>query len=220
MKALAPTVIALALALLLTAPALAGGDGSGDTVTKTFKITLYGDVPEDRSVAATYFTREQVEAGFSGETVIIFCGQVPREDLNPEAEVITASTEDCEGGDGTTYTQEVRLDRGTELTYLFAAGPEDIPEDYDGSEDVLIYTTPRDQNFRPTEYETVSEDMTNAAHYNFDAGQGGVGSGPGGPGMPDTGAGGMAGATLPLGYGLATLSLLVGFAYAAVRRYR
>ncbi len=219
MKALASTLTALALALLLTVPAFAGGDEGGDTVTKTFAITLYGDVPEDRSVAAIYFTREQVEAGFSGETVIIFCGQVPREDLNPEAEVITASTEDCEGGAGTTYTQEVALKRGTELTYLFAAGPEDIPEDYDGSEDVLIYSTPRDQTFQPTAYETVSEDMTSSAYYDFDTGKGGAGAGPGTPKMPHTGAGGMASTGIPLGYGAAALCLLAACGCAA-RRYR
>ncbi len=218
MKTITSTMAALMLALLLTVPALAGGDGGGNTVTKTFKITLYGDVPGDRSVAATYFTREQVETGFSGETIIIFCGQVPREDLNPEAEVITASTEDCEGRAGTTYSQAVELDRGTQLTYLFAAGPEDVPENYDGSEDVLIYTTPRDQNFQPTEYETVSEDMTNAAYYDFDAGQGGAGSGPGAPQMPGTGAGVMAGTGLPIGRGTAALSLLAATWYA-VRRY-
>ncbi len=218
MKTMASTLTTLALALLLTAPAVAGGDKGGDTVTKTFEVTLYGDVPHDRSVAATYFTREQVEAGFSGETIIIFCGQVPSEDLNPEAEILRVTTGDCKGDEGTTYTQEVELERGTELTYLFAAGPEDVSEDYDGSEDVIIYTTPRDQSFQPTEYETVNEDMTNAAYYDFDAEQGGEGSGPGAPQMPDTGAGGMAAAGLPWSYGATGLSLLAASWYA-VRRH-
>ncbi len=201
------------------APQMPDTGAGGDTVTKTFEVTLYGDVPRDRSVAATYFTRQQVEAGYSGETIIIFCGQVPSEDLNPQAQVIRASTEDCKGGDGTTYTQEVELKRGTEITYLFATGPEDVSENYDGSEDVILYTTPRDQNFQPTEYEVVDENMTNSAHYDFDAEQGGEGSGPDAPGMPETGAGGMAHSGLPLGYAAVVLSLLLACGYLA-RGYR
>ncbi len=195
-------------------PKMPDTGGGHDTVTKTFEVTLYGNVPHNRSVAGTYFTREQVEAGFSGETIIIFCGQVPDDDLNPEAEVLRVTTEDCKGGQGTTYAQEVQLERGTELTYLFATGPEDVSEDYDGSEDVIIHTTPRDQSFQPTEYETVNEDMTNAAYYDFDAEQGGVGSGPGAPQMPETGAGGMAGAGPPWSHGAAGLSLLAVSWYA------
>ncbi len=50
MKILASTLTALVLALLLSAPAFAGGDDGGDTVTKTYSLTVNGrvDDPGDR----------------------------------------------------------------------------------------------------------------------------------------------------------------------------
>ncbi len=56
MKTLASISLALALALVLAVPALAGGE-QNDMVTKTFELTIKGAVDDsaDRLFAVTYF---------------------------------------------------------------------------------------------------------------------------------------------------------------------
>ncbi len=219
MKTLASLLTALALALLLAVPVLAGGDG-GDTVTKRFKVTLYGDVPKDRAVAVFYATREQWEAGKGEGTNIVFCGQPDEEDQAPNVETVVASDEDCSGG--STYSQVVRLERGAEIVFLFVHGPEDVPEDYQGEDDVVFHSTPFDENFQPVEYETIDDDTTNDAYYDFEMQKGGAGNGADAPGMPGAGAGGMVNGSRPPGISLAAaaaaIPLLAAGGYARRRR--
>ncbi len=220
MKTLRVTLATFVLLALLAFPAFAEDNeqttakaGAGGTVTKTFKLTLYGPVAEDMSAVANFYTREQFEAGQHESTTIILCGQVDEQDLGPETELIVSSTEDCAGGAGTTYSHEVELEAGTEIAYFFAAGPEDVSEDYDGSEDILIHTSGFNENFEPMGYEIVSSDMTNAAWYTF-----GTDDAQQVPNeMPETGAGGLAG-TLPAGQAAAMLSILAAVGYAVLRR--
>lgn len=216
MKTLRAILAAFMLLTLATVPAFAEDNqqakeqaGAGGTVTKTFQLTLYGSVPDDMSAVANFFTREQFEAGQHESTTIVLCGQVDEQDLGPETELVVGSTEDCAGGNGTIYSHDVELEAGTEIAYFFAAGPEDVSEDYDGSEDILIHASGFNENFEPTEYETVSTDMTNTAWYTF-----GTDDTQQVPNeMPVTGAGGLAGA-LPLGQAVALLTVLAVGAYA------
>ncbi len=220
MKTLRAILAAFALLTLAAVPAFAEDNqqakeqaGAGGTVTKTFQLTLYGSVPHDMSAVASFFTREQFEAGQHESTTIVLCGQVDEQDLGPETELVVGSTEDCAGGNGTTYSHAVELEAGTEIAYYFAAGPEDVPEDYDGSKDILIHTSGFNENFEPMGYETVSSDMTNAAWYRFGAED--TQQVP--SEMPETGAGGVAG-TLPVGQAVALLTVLAVGAYAGLRR--
>lgn len=63
-----------------------------------------------------------------------------------------------------------------------------------------------------------TEDATITAYYDYNTGQGGLGEGPGVPEVPDTGAGGMGGSSLPLGNAVAALALLAAGGYATRRR--
>jgi hypothetical protein len=71
--------------------------GGGDTVTKTFELTLNGDVPADQLFTLLYTpVRDGGAAG--GTEQVIFCG-VP----DPQPDEVVVSDEDCVGG-GNTYT--------------------------------------------------------------------------------------------------------------------
>lgn len=205
MKTLASSLMALTLALLLVIPVHVDGDKRDDTVTKTFELTLYGDVPADQLFAVGYATRAQLVDGAFPDPVpyILFCGSLAEGDDQP-AQVFTEGS--CTGGEGTTYSADVELDQGAELAYFFARASSTDPNLFDA-----FLTTPINKELKPTAYETLSDDSTNAAYYRYGAAAEPM------PEMPATGAGGMAGSRFPLARVAATLGLLAAGAYTARR---
>ncbi len=85
MRNIATVLIALTLALVAVAPAFAGGHEQDDMVTKTFELTLYGDVPVDQLFAVGYATRKQLVDGAFPDPVqyILFCGTLSEGDDPP-----------------------------------------------------------------------------------------------------------------------------------------
>ncbi len=205
MKTLASSLMALTLALLLAMPAHAGGDERDDTVTKTFELTLYGDVPADQLFAVGYATRAQLVDGAFPDPVpyILFCGTLSEGDDQP-AQVVTEGS--CTGGEGTTYRADVELEEGDELAYFFARASNTDPNLFD-----IFFATPINEELKPTAYETLSDDATNAAYYRYGT------AGEAMPEMPATGAGGMAGGQFPLAGVAGTFGLLAAGAYTARR---
>ncbi|MDP9352576.1 MAG: hypothetical protein M3P51_13700 [Chloroflexota bacterium] len=205
MKIWISTLMALTLALVLSGPALAG-DGQDDTITKTFKLTLYGDVPAAELFAVGYATREQLDNGSFPDPVpyILFCGTLSPGDDRP-TQVVTDGS--CKGGHGTTYTATVEFERGAELAYFFVRASNADPNLFDA-----FLTTPINEELKPTAYETLSDDATNAAYYRYGAAEEPM------PKMPTTGAGGMADSYPPFAGAAAILGLLAAGTYTARRR--
>ena len=200
MRTIASTLTALALALLLTAPAVAGGERD-DTVTKTLELTLHGEVPQDRVFGAFYYVSPETHpAG-----LVQFCGpQVAGGE--PPSQVVS---DDACMGDGSVYRAEVEFDRGTgvfvEFVTLSVSDPQNTSE--------IFTEIPELENPESLRYETLDADATNSAWYRY-----GAGGNRQVPQMPATGAGGMSkdGAAVK---GIAVgLSLVVAGGYA-VRRW-
>lgn len=203
MKILASTLTALMLALLLVVPAPAGGS-TQDMATKTFKLTLYGDVPSGQVFGVLYTTQ-----GTQAPTIVQFCGP-ELQGVGPNIRRI--SEESCSGG-GTAYSFDAEFPQGTKLAFRYLTGPADDPQ-----ASQTFYTSiegdgaPSDTG----DFETLDADLINSAYYDSDTGRGGAGDGPGAPQMPDTGAGGLSDEGSPPG-GTAALAALVAIGYAASR---
>ena len=223
MKAITSAIAALMLALLLVAPALAAGE-QGETVTKTFELTLHGDVPEEATFSVFYLSldmpvdqaleeiSEHPEKYFPGQQrVIQFCG--PKVELGLPIHYV--SDEACKGG-GAVYTHDVELPLGGTLYFAYERAPADNPEGHEaffGSDD-------GDGQPGAEDFESLDADATNSGWFRYGAtgdDQQEM------PGMPDTGAGGLAGAgPSSMGAAAAALSLLVaaGYGLRAARRFR
>ncbi len=218
MKTLASILTTMVLALLLTTPAIAGGDKGDDTATKTYSLTVNGrmDEPDDR----LFFAMHSAEGDGTDEApeLIMFCGP-DLSQLIPEGEdfeVVRADnySEQCVGN-GTVYTASRELEPGGRLYFSFSTAL--LSELKAGGEPETIVTSDDgDDREEPEDFEVINIDTTNTAWYTFSI----SGDDQQAPQMPGTGAGGMASGGIPMGYGIAALSLLVGFAYAAVRKYR
>ncbi len=223
MKILAPTLMALTLALALAVPALAGGE-QGDMVTKTFELTINGEVdnPEDRVFAVTYFYSPDLSPAELGKVLTElytsdsppqppeslvqgiggFCGPQGYQEQLAEGlgmEVTPANARECEGG--RTYTVDLEVPRGTTIHYsLDTALLSDLEtsEMFGGSNkgDPMDLTTAED-------FEVIDADRVNSTTYSFKGGSTET------PQMPETGAGGMASGALPVGGTAGALSLLV-----------
>ncbi len=221
MKTLTSTLMALALALLAAVPALAGSE-QGDTVTKTFELTLHGDVPEDATFSVFYLSldmpvdqaleelSQNPEKYFpSQQRVIQFCG--PRLDVGLPTQQV--SGEACKGG-GTVYTYDVKFPRDSTLYFAYERSPADTPEGHEaffGSDD-------GDGQPEAEDFEALEGDRTNSAWFRYDAtgdDQQEM------PEMPDTGSGGLAGASAPPTHAAAAgLSVLATGCYALARSRR
>ncbi len=177
--------------------------GGGDMVTKTFTLTLKGDVPEDAIFPVFYATRDQIAADPEDPTIFLFCGQPPTEfGLEPKA--------DCEAG---VYTHTVQFEAGTEIALAFARASETDPESFEFFHQSFDGEQPSADD--PGDFETLNTDFTNSAWFTFTAGDDQQGKM---PAMPNTGAGGIAGSTLPIGQLAGALSLAVGYGYFLMRR--
>lgn len=113
----------------------------------------------------------------------------------------------CTGGKGTTYSADVEFERGAEITFFFARASNADPNLFD-----IFFSTPLNEELKPTRFETLADNATNAAYYRYGAGEGTT------PEMPATGAGGMAGGHLPIGGVAASVGPLAAAAYATRRR--
>ncbi len=200
MKTLASTLVALTLALILAVPVLAGGE-QGDTVTKTFELTLHGDVPEDR-VFAAYYSTDVTNVGGEPTDYILFCGGTESERAGARQVV---SQEDCAGA-GEVYRAQVEFERGAQLVYFFIVAVE-------GTENFEIFHT--NVPTRDSKPELLSTDTTNRAWYKF-----GAGDDQQVPGMPATGAGAMSGSGLPWTGHELVLTLLAAAGCAVLGRRR
>lgn len=203
MKAITKTLVSIStvlmLALLLAAPVSAGGDVQGETVTKTFELTLRGHVPQDRAFAA-YYSTDVSNVGGEPTDYILFCGGTESERSGARQVV---SHGDCVG-DGATYRAQVKFERGTELVYFFIVAVE-------GTETFeIFYTNVPSRESRP---ELLNTDTSNRAWYRF-----GAGDDQQLPAMPATGAGGMSESKVPSGEHERMLLLLAAAAFVALGR--
>ncbi len=201
MRTMASTLTALALALLLAAPAVAGGE-QGNTVTKTLELTLHGEVPQDRVFGAFYY----VSAETHPAGLVQFCGpQV--EGGEPPSQVVSEKA--CTG-DGSVYRAEVEFDRGTgvfvEFVTLSVSDPQNTLE--------IFTEIPEPENPESLRYETLDADATNSAWYRFEAG-----GNQQTPQMPATGSGGMSNDGAPVNGIAVGLSLVAAGGYAVRRRH-
>lgn len=119
------------------------GDDQQAMVTKTFKLTLYGDVPEDQVFRVVYAEGDHLPGRLEQPQVPIggvrFCGST-RGVPAPK----------CEGGDGTVYTARVTFRLGTTITFSFRGfGSLDQEEEFHSGT------------------ETLNSDITNPAWYTF-----------------------------------------------------
>jgi hypothetical protein len=199
MHTLRSVVIALILALLAL-PVFAARYEQSSTLTKTFTLTLHGNVPADRVFELRYITQAEIESG-ANPKVIRFCGGVdgPRVDL-----VISAAA--C-AGNGTVYTAEVQLPYGSNLAYqyftLLATDPQGTFE---------IFAT-NFQGQRPEgseDFETLTGNVTNTASY--DANRQAPGQ------MPDTGASSSISTGRSIAWIVVGISLLLVSGYALRKR--
>ncbi len=237
-KTIASMLTALMLLLVMATPGLAGGGDTGDdTVTKTFELTLTGDIPETQIFFGFVATREFIETGEGQITLILFCGDVPDEDLeeaeqDPEFDLVVVSSEACEGGEGTEYNADVELEQGAQIAFVIFRADLENEEDFE-----VIAESGFDEEGNPTEFETIEEDTTNPISCNFENGSCGNGQvgddqqmpsmvpdnamdmvgGGETPEMPNTGAGGMAGGGVPVSNIAAALSALAACGYAMLR---
>ncbi len=224
MKRITSTLTALALTVLLAVPALAGGNQQAGMVTKTFELTIHGEVdnPEDRLFAVTYFYSPDLAPAELGKLLIElytseqpvqppkslvqaiggFCGPEGYQEQITEGlgmEVTPANADKCEGGK--TYTVQLEVPQGTSIHYsLDTALVSDLEnsEGFGGSHKGDPMDLPTVEDF-----EVIDADQVNSATYSFEA-KGGEA-----PNMPETGAGGMAADALPVGRAAAAASALV-----------
>ncbi len=207
------------------------GGGGASMVTKTFELTLNGDVPADAAFVAGYLEEGQ-DPDTEGRFVIL-CGdlsQIPPEEIQdiPDEDII--SDEACVGN---VYSFERDFAQGTNLAFFFARASVTDEEFFE-----IFHTSLQNRNLDeppgPGDFETLNTDFTNTAWYTFtgagdvqddqqDDQQGGGGDDQQDEdlpeAMPETGAGGMAGTGLPIAQVAAAVSLLAAGAYGVRRRY-
>jgi len=187
-------------ALVLVAPTGAAGKGD-DMVTKTFTLTLNGDIPVTQGFFMIYL--EEGEDPETGGTFVIFCAdedQVTEEELLEDEPDAVVSAAACVGG-GKTYTYTAQFERGTRIAYFI--GRQNLTDAEDGA--VLATSVDKVEDLfagppGPEDFETLDANMTNAATCTM---RGGTCAEELVPRMPNTGAGGMAPRR---GYPLASLA--------------
>lgn len=206
MRNVGSVVMALALALVLSAPTLA----QDEEVTQPFKLTLYGDVPDGEAFYVSFAPEGHPEGTYE-----IICGTV-----EGVATEVSGSGPVCEGNaDGNVYTgsevfPESLFPVGTDLRFSFsrvtASGEREIvregttPINPDRSIDAWF-------GFGGAGPDDDKDDTGQSGQGN-DTQQGGTGQMP--DELPDTGAGGAAGG---IPFALSALLSLALAAYAVIR---
>ncbi len=173
--------------------------GSGTVaVTKTFQLTLYGDVPD-----GTAFSVEVENETTGSAEGVWLCG--------------SAGANECQGSaEGSVYTATRQYPEGTVLTFTWTRW---IPGDPEGNpfgtgRETIITSMTNSAWFRFEPAKDTKDDQQ-------DTGAGDVQDDqqvevP--KAMPSTGAGGMAGGGIPLGTVAATIMMLAAGGYATLRR--
>ncbi len=144
------------------------GGGGGAMVTKTFELTINGEVPADAAFVVGYL--EEGEDPDTGGHFVILCGdigQIPEEDLEgiPDEDIL--SDEACVG-DGNVLTFEREFEQGTGIAFFFARASvtdEDVFEVFHTSIEGTLEDDPG-----PEDFEMLDTDVTNTAFYTFGAG--------------------------------------------------
>ena len=180
--------------------------GGGDTVTKTFELTLNGTVPADQEFYAVF------AIGSSDGQFFYFCGPTREKQCVGDGTVYTASVDIPAGYDTETYFYRVNTDTGEKEE--FASYAERIDEDMTNR---AWYTFGKGTGAGDDQQDDVQDDSTgtgdDAQDDTQDDQQGEMPEE-----MPDTGAGGLAaGATIPVG-NAAGLTMLLGAGYAVIRK--
>ena len=139
----------------------------GDRVTKTFELTLYGDVPRDQAFTVQHQTEEELGEDGGGRLVWL-CGQPPKG--MPRDQITIVSSEDCRGGEGTVYTHKAEFERGEYVRVGFARMSEAGMES-EGGFGVVADTG-------LVELELLHADGTSSAWYDSDTKRGGEGDRP------------------------------------------
>jgi hypothetical protein len=139
----------------------------GDRVTKTFKLTLYGDVPKDQAFTVQHQTEDELgEDG--GGSLVWLCGQPP--EGMPRDQITIVSSEDCRGDKGTSYMHKAKFKRGEYVRVGFGRMSEAGMES-EGGFGVVADTG-------LVELELLHADGTNSAWYDSDTKRGGEGDRP------------------------------------------
>lgn len=161
MKILVSVLTVLALAFVCAGTALA--DGGGDTVIKTFELTVNGTPPADAALVVSYL--EEGDDPETGGALVVLCGDTDRLPAEDREGLEVLFNEPCEG-DGTRYTYEVEFPRGTAVAFFFARASVVTEEEFE-----IFASTPLDAEGNPLAYETLNADVVNAAAYDFGTAQ-------------------------------------------------
>jgi hypothetical protein len=184
MNKVVSTLLAALLTMLVSTSAFAAtsADG-GDTVLKTFELTILGDVPANEAFVIGFL--EEGEDPATGGTIVLACADFggmqasdaatmlegmdmdamdmgAMADMGSNVDII--SDQPCKRD--TTYSYEVEFPRGTGIAYFFLRVNLSDPENFE-----IITSSDLDEEGNPTEFEELNEDIVNAVEYDFDAAQ-------------------------------------------------
>lgn len=168
----------------------AGDDQQADMVTKTFQLSLHGDVPAGEAFAVAYGLPATEEFN-----IIVLCGS--------SAEY-GAAQDECMGG--TTYSGSAERSAGSGLYFAFIR---------------LMDGKITQEGIFHSGTETLAADMTNSAWFRFEAAKDTQDDQQEMPSkLPNTGAGGIPGAPVPVGALAAVASVVAATRYGILRRFR
>jgi hypothetical protein len=146
MKLFPLALLGLTLALVLGGPAVARTtqDGDGGTVTKTFQLTVNGDVPEGEFLYVRYSPRgnDPSDDGFA-----LFCGQLFEIDQKPACE-----------GNGTVYTDAITFPAGTTITFSYERSNQNTSQNDLDPYEIEVFQRGS---------EMLNADMTNGATFTY-----------------------------------------------------
>lgn len=181
------TLLAALLTLVVSTSALAApATDGGDTVLKTFELTIVGDVPANEAFLLGFI--EEGEDPATGGTVVLVCADL---DGSAAPEAVGALNDEMDMGglemtggvdiisdqpcaSDTTYGYDVEFPRGTRIAFFFLRVNLTDPENFE-----IISSSEVDAEGNPTDFEELTEDVVNAVEYDFNAVQ---------PQLPATGS--------------------------------
>ena len=146
MKTRLLALLVLTLALVLVGPAYArdSQQGAQGTVTKTFQLTVHGDVPDGEFLYVRYSPRgtDPSDDGFA-----LFCGQLFEIDQKPAC-----------AGNGTVYTDAITFPAGTTITFSFERSNQATSTGLGDPYEIAVFQRGS---------ETLTADMTNSATFTY-----------------------------------------------------
>jgi hypothetical protein len=147
LKLFALTLLGLTLALLLAGPAGARTtqDGDGDMVTKTFQLTVNGDVPDEGEFLYVRYSPRTTDPSDTG--FVLFCGQLFEIDQQPACQ-----------GNGTVYTGSISFPAGTTVEFSFERSNQATSTGLADPYEIDVFQRGS---------ETLSADLTNRATFTY-----------------------------------------------------